>query len=378
MKISILSFDLSDNCLGRAYILAKILSKRFDVEILGPKIGIGIWEPVKNDTSIKYKILPSSIINIFKTMRKIDGDIIYAIKPMMTSFGYGLITKVLCNKPLILDIDDWELGFFLDYPKWDTIKSCLKFWDVNNFFYTFLQEKFIKFADDITVSSTFLKKRFGGTLIPHTRDTDIFDPKRYNRTKFREKFEVQAKKVIMFLGTIRRHKGIDDLLDAIDLLKDKDIILMLVGIDFDDPYNKELIGQDKNYIKFIGQQPFEKIPEFLSAADLVVIPQKETYSARGQVPAKVFDAMMMEKPIIATNISDLPKILDDCGIIIEPADTKSLAGKIKFVFDNPEIAENLGKKARNKCIEEYSFSSVQNQLFSLFDSYYLKSKNISR
>jgi len=375
IKISILSSNLSENCLGRAYILAKILSKRFDVEILGPMIGKGIWVPLKNDSTIKYTILPLSIINLFRIIRKINGDIIYAIKPVMTSFGYGLIKKVINNKPLILDIDDWELGFLLDYSKWDMIKSCLAFWDANNLFYTYLLERLVKFADYSTTSSIFLQKKFGGILIPHARDTDIFDPKRYDRTKFRDKFEVRTKKVVMFLGTIRKHKGIDNLIDAIDLLKDEDIILMLVGVDFNDPYIKKLIGQSKNYIKFIGQQPFEKIPEFLSAADLVVLPQKETYSARGQVPVKVFDAMMMEKPIIATNISDLPQILKDCGIIIEPANIELLAEKIKFVFDNPEIARDLGIRARKKCIKEYSFVSLQEQLFSLFDQCYIESKN---
>jgi len=374
IKISVLSYDLSDNCLGRAYILAKILLKKFDVEILGPEIGKGIWKPVKNDCSIKYTVLPSSIINLFRIIRKINGDVIYASKPKMTSFGYGLIKKLINNKPLILDIDDWEIGFFLDYPKWRIIKNCLAFWRINNFFYTYLLEKLIKFADSITVSSTFLQKKFGGVLIPHIRDAYIFDPKKYNRVKIRKKFEVQGKKVVIFLGTIRKHKGIDDLLDAIDLLKDKDIILMLVGVDFNEPYIKELIERGKSYIKFIGQQSFEKIPEFLSAADLVVIPQKKTYSTIGQIPAKVFDAMMMGKPIITTNVSDLAQILKDCGIVIEPGNIKLLAEKIKFVFYNPEVAKDLGEKARKKCIKEYSFLTVQKQLFSLFDRYYKKHK----
>lgn len=374
LKISILSYDLSDNCVGRAYILAKMLIQRFDVEILGPKIGKGIWAPIRNDSKIKYTVLPLSLLNIRKTMRKIDGDIIYAIKPKTTSFGYGLIKKAISRKPFVLDIDDWEPGFFLDYSKWGLFKNCVAFWNINNFFFTFLLEKFVKFAEVVTVSSTFLQKRFGGEIIPHARDTDLFDPGKYDRVKVREKFEVQDKKVIMFCGTVRKHKGLDILLDAIDLLKDESIVLMVVAANSDDPYVKKLVEQRKNYIKFIVKQPFEKIPEFLSAADLVVLPQKNTYSARAQIPAKVFDAMMMEKPIIATSISDLPQILKDCGIIIEPTNIKQLAEKIKFVFDNPQIVKNLGKRAREKCLSEYSFSVVQDRLAALFDRY-LESKN---
>ena len=42
MKISILSPDLSHNCLGRAYLLVKILQRRYEVEIIGPMLGEGI------------------------------------------------------------------------------------------------------------------------------------------------------------------------------------------------------------------------------------------------------------------------------------------------------------------------------------------------
>ena len=372
MKISILSFDLSHNCLGRAYILAKILSKRYEVEIVGPKIASDeVWKPVRNDLFIKYVPLPSRVAKFPKVLRRINGDVIYAIKPKMTSYGYGLIKKLISKKPLVLDIDDWELGFTLDDKKLNIVKNCLAFWDINNLFYTFLLEKLVKYADEITVSSSFLQKKFGGVIIPHARDTKLFNPRKCNREKIRKKLRVQNKKVIMFYGTIAKHKGIDDLIASINLLKDENIVLILVGVHLNDPYtiSKSLWGQKKSCLKFIGQQPFEKIPEFLSSADLVVLPQKETYSARGQVPAKVFDAMMMGKPIIATNVSDLQNILNGCGIIVESGDIHGLATKIKYIFDNPEIAERMGNTAREKCIREYSYEAVMPKLFKIFEKY---------
>lgn len=346
---------------------------------MGPKLTFDeVWEPIRNDPLIKYVSLPSQVIKIPRTLRRINGNIIYAIKPKMTSFGLGLIKKLISKKPLILDIDDWELGFFLDSNKLSIIKNCLAFWDINNLFYTFLLEKLTRFADGLTVSSSFLQKKFKGIIIPHARDAKLFNPIKYNRRKLRKKLEVENKKVIMFFGTIVEHKGIDDLIASIDLLKDKNIILILVGAVMNDPYTKSLWGQGKSYLKFIGRQPFEKVPEFLSAADLVVLPQKKTYSTRGQIPAKIFDAMMMRKPIIATNVSDLPQILKGCGIIVEPSNIKILAEKIKFIFDNPKIARNLGKRARIKCIKKYSFLYVQSRLFNLFEQYHTESKSIGR
>lgn len=72
-----------------------------------------------------------------------------------------------------------------------------------------------------------------------------------------------------------------------------------------------------------------------------MLPRKETYSVKGQVPAKVLDVMMMKEPIIATNLLDLQNILNGCGIIVESGDIHGLATKIKYNFDNPDIAERM-------------------------------------
>ena len=94
----------------------------------------------------------------------------------------------------------------------------------------------------------------------------------------------------------------------------------------------------------IDQIPFNDVPKYLSMADLVILPQRRIVQAMGQIPAKIFDAMAMAKPIIATDVSDLRRILDGCGIIIEPEDIDSLACKIDWVFSNPTDASALGSQ----------------------------------
>lgn len=79
--------------------------------------------------------------------------------------------------------------------------------------------------------------------------------------------------------------------------------------------------------------------------------------------------MARAKPIIATNVSDLPEILDGCGWIIEPENSDKLAKTIEYVIDNPEEAEILGKKARNKCIENYSWDTMGKVLVKIFKKY---------
>lgn len=387
MKISIISPDLSHNCLGRAYILARVLQRHYEVEIVGPIFGEGIWEPVVNDKSIKYKFVKISgrfkpYWQIGELIKKIDGDIIYASKPLFSSFGIGLLKKVLKKKPLILDIDDWQMGFVREnysrlsiYRRFRFIaSSTLYFYSLGSYWNNLINEKLINFADEITVSNNFLKEKFGGNIIWHGRDTDNFNPQKYNRKLLMEKYKINdLKKVIIFLGTPREHKGVEVLINAVSMIKNKDIILFIVGIGDNDNYGKKLTKTAKEILgdkyKGFGIQPFEKIPEFLTLADVVVIPQKNNFATIGQVPAKIFDAMAMAKPIIATNVSDLPEILDGCGWIVEPEKPEELAKAIQYVLGNPKNAEEVGWKARQKCIEKYSWDAMEKILLNIFKKY---------
>lgn len=387
MKISILTPDLSHNCLGRAYLLAKILQRHYEVEIIGPMFGEGIWEPVENDRSIIYKYVKvygrlKPYLQIRELIKKIDGDIIYTSKPLFSSFGIGLLKKVLKKRPLVLDIDDWQMGFVREnYSRLSIYKrfrfiasSTLYFYNLGSYWNNLINEKLIYFADEITVSNNFLKKKYGGTIIRHGRDTDNFNPQKYNKKLLREKYKINdSKKVIMFLGTLREHKGVEILISAVSMIKNKNIVLFIVGVEDNDNYCKKLTKTAKEVLgdkyKGFGIQPFEKIPEFLTIADIMVIPQKKSFAAIGQVPAKVFDAMAMAKPIIATNVSDLPEILDGCGWIIEPENPEKLAKTIEYVLDNPEETEKMGQKARQKCIEKYSWNVMEKNLIKIFKKY---------
>jgi glycosyltransferase involved in cell wall biosynthesis len=368
-------------------MLAKILQRRYEVEIAGPFFGDDIWKPVAGDKSINFEAVKMcrGLKPYWQTLdliKKIDGDVIYASKPLFTSFGVGLIKKASKKRPLILDIDDWQMGFIKErhnnfsafsYLK-SLVSSALLFYKQDSFWNNLICEKLIPFAAETVVSNTFLKEKFGGTIVWHGRDTKAFDPKKFNKIQIKDKYKLrEKKKVVMFLGTLRPYKGLEDLIKAVHMLKNRNVILAIVGIDFNSQYPINLVKfakkmLDNNFIGF-GFQPYQSIPEFLAMADIVVIPQKRNFATIGQMPAKVFDAMAMAKPIIATTVSDLPKIIDGCGWIVEPGSPEKLSESIQYVLYNPREAEEMGLKAREKCIENYSLDAIEEVLVEIFRKY---------
>jgi glycosyltransferase involved in cell wall biosynthesis len=116
-------------------------------------------------------------------------------------------------------------------------------------------------------------------------------------------------------------------------------------------------------------KPLAERPLWLAIADIVAIPQHLSPATLGQVPAKLFDAMAMAKPIVATAVSDVPQILNGCGYIVPPRDVQALAEKIEYVLDNALEAKERGLLARQKCVSQYSWEAMGQTLKEVFAEY---------
>ena len=117
----------------------------------------------------------------------------------------------------------------------------------------------------------------------------------------------------------------------------------------------------------MGEIPFDDVPRVLAAADVVAVPQRATTDTLGQVPAKLIDAMAMARPIVTTDVSMIPAILDGCGAVVPPGDPRALAGAIARLLADPASAGDLGRRARQRCVARYSFTAARAILFPLID-----------
>ena len=371
MKVSVLCFDVSSNSYGRAWLLAKALSKFYDVEIVGPSRKGEIWTPMEQmDIPVQkfnWKRYPAFSQIKKNILEAIDGDVILASKLMPTSFGIGLQKKKSSGKPLIVDIDDWELGFFYHSGFFGRISRFFNFSNPNGLPYVWRMERLVSQADAISVSNRFLQNKFGGALLPHCRDTSVLDPLKFNPGEIKKNIGLAGKKVLMFLGTPRPHKGIDDLLIALKQIKNPDLCAVIIGIDNQQAFMKEVDESVRDRVVVLPKIYFDKLPEYLSAADILVIPQRLTSDSVGQMPAKLYDAMAMAKPIIATRISDIPETLDDYGYLIDPGEPTKLAEAIQYILNHPDEAFNKGKAARERCQRMYDIKILESGLRELVE-----------
>jgi len=371
VKISILAFDLSDNATGRADLLARLLAPLGEVEVVGPRFGDAVWRPAR-DGAVAYRELavgratryPRFAAQWDTLATLADGDVLYASKPRATSFGVALAARRRRPRPLLLDIDDWEVGFFLRGGAWGTLGRALNLANPNGLPWTWLMERRVGRADAVTVASRFLERRFGGTLIPHVRDTEAWDPARYDRASARARLGLGGEPVVMFLGTPRGHKGVDDLVDAVGAVG-RGTRLLVVGADPRAEAARRWAARP--WVRLHGEIPFDEVPAYLVAADVVAVPQRATADTVGQVPAKIFDAMALARPVVSTAVSMVPEILDGCGVLVPPGDPVALAAALGRLLDDPQAAAELGRRARERCRARYSFAAARAALFPLVE-----------
>lgn len=367
MKVSVLAFDLSDNATGRADLLARLLAPRFAVEVVGPRFGDDVWPPARGGV-IAYRVRPGARYPGFaaragELARLADGDVLLASKPRPTSYGIALLARRQRPRPLLLDIDDWELGFFYRSGFWGSVGRGVNLANPNGLPWTWAMERLVGRADAITVASRFLERRFGGTLVPHVRDTDAWDPARFDRSASRAALGVGDAPVVMFLGTPRGYKGVDDLVEAMAGVATARLVI--VGAEPDHPTARRWAERSGVIVR--GPVPFDDVPRYLAAADVVAVPQRATSDTLGQVPAKLFDAMAMARPIVSTSVSMIPEVLDGCGMLVPPGEPRALRAVVEGLLADPDRARELGRRARARCIDRYSFTSARAVLIPLVE-----------
>ncbi|WP_199245192.1 glycosyltransferase family 4 protein [[Phormidium] sp. ETS-05] len=379
MKVSLVVSDLSGGGAVRAFLLAQVLQKlQIEIEVVGFQFGKELYAIPPNGIpviAIPGQKYPQFLVQARSLWSKIDGDLIYAVKPKPSSFGLSLVQKSwLGGRKVLLDMDDWEMSWY-GGDEWtyrpslkqlyrDIFKKNGQLREPDHPLYVKWMEKWVSRADAITVDTQFLQNRFGGLYVPNGKDTEMFDPQKYDPEKSRELYGLSGYRILMFPGAPRPHKGVEDVLKALDMLGEPDFRLAIVGGSPYDDYDDRLMQQWGQWIIQLPKCPVEEMPQVVAAAHVVVVPQRDTLTAQAQFPLKLTDGMAMAKPVLSTRVGDIPEILGDTGYLVAPSSPAQIAAQISLIFADLEAAAQKGNRARARCVKYYSLEAMATPIAS--------------
>lgn len=182
---------------------------------------------------------------------------------------------------------------------------------------------------------------------------DAVDLRRFSRIEDKEVTRrllglPNDKPIVTYVGslTLYKWKGADVLLEAARILRDQCYVL-IVGGRLNEIKSFAHLSVDN--VLFVGQQPHDKIPLYLRASDVLVLPNKagDEVSERFTSPMKLFEYMASGVPIIASDLPSIREILNEqSAVLISPNDHRILAQQVIRLLENPSIGVSLAQQAR--------------------------------
>jgi colanic acid biosynthesis glycosyl transferase WcaI len=167
--------------------------------------------------------------------------------------------------------------------------------------------------------------------------------------------------VASFIGTIGLAHGLETLIAAAERLQREaaDVSLMLVG-EGADRDRVHAMAQSKRLenICFIPQQPREKVPSYICAADVCLVLLRRSEVFETVIPTKMLEFMSCSRPVILGVKGQAQQILEsaNAGICIEPGDPDALCAAILQLKQNAGLRETLGRNGREYIVQNLSRS----------------------
>jgi glycosyltransferase involved in cell wall biosynthesis len=183
-------------------------------------------------------------------------------------------------------------------------------------------------------------------------ETDLFAPlPQTANDQLRAELGAQGKFLVCYAGTMGMAHGLETLLDAASQLQHEnpDVLFLLVGEGAEKERIKTLAqARDLGNIRFLDQQPRERIPAFISASDACLVLLKKTEVFKTVIPTKMLEFISCARPVIVAVEGQARQIVEEAGagIAIEPENPAALATAINQLAANRELASELGQKGR--------------------------------
>jgi glycosyltransferase involved in cell wall biosynthesis len=151
-------------------------------------------------------------------------------------------------------------------------------------------------------------------------------------------------------------KGLKFLLEAVaHLKKERDIQLVIVGKPMKNGYTEGLIDRFgiSDCVSYAGQVDTPELVRQYSMATMLIIPS--VYEGFG-LPAA--EAMACGTPVVSTTAGALPEVVGNAGMLIPPANTKSLIDAINILLDNPDKRKNLAELGNKRVTKMFNWQNT--------------------
>lgn len=200
-------------------------------------------------------------------------------------------------------------------------------------------------------------------VLPNGVDTDRFKPREPD-LDLKAKLGLSGKTVIGYVGSVLDYEGLGLLIDAAQLLSRtrNDFAILIVGDGAELEIFKSRVSSmelDEMFV-FTGRVPHEEVESYYSIIDITPFPRLPLPVCEMVSPLKPFEAMAMQKAVVASDVKALAEIVTDGqnGLLHKKGSAESLAESIERLLVSPELREELAQRGRDWVVAERQWKNL--------------------
>jgi glycosyltransferase involved in cell wall biosynthesis len=163
--------------------------------------------------------------------------------------------------------------------------------------------------------------------------------------RVRERYQLHHE-FVLYVGNIKPHKNLVRLIEAFDLLRQRDgcrqLTLLIIGDEISKlPALRRAVHRHKLHkqVRFLGFQPDDTLAILYRLAAVFVFPS--LYEGFGLPP---LEAMASGTPVVTSNVSSLPEVTGDAAVLVDPYDVESIAHGMQRVLSSAALRQELHVK----------------------------------
>jgi glycosyltransferase involved in cell wall biosynthesis len=179
------------------------------------------------------------------------------------------------------------------------------------------------------------------------------------------------RRIVLYMGQVMGGRGLRQLFEAIALVDDADLVVAGFGPDYERYRGIAAALPHAGRIHFTGPVAPSEIPSWTGGADVAAMPvQPDTLNHRLNTPTKLYDAMGVGVPVVASDLPGIAPIVREtgCGELCDPTDPADVARAIRRIIDAPD-EERVAVRLR--CLgaarARYSWQQQVRELLRVYD-----------
>lgn len=294
---------------------------------------------------------------VFKRAVKLNGDVYHIHDPELLPVALKLKKM---GKTVIFDAHE-------DVPKQILGKPYLN--KFSKIILSFLYERYEKFVcsrlDAIITATPFIRQKFEpiNTTVVDVNNFPMLGELSNDYVDWGSK-----NKSVCYIGAIGEIRGIREMVRAFEFVEN-DITLKLGG-KFSDKNIESVVKDFPGWkrVDELGVIDRNGVKSVLNSSFAGLVTLRPIINYIDSLPVKMFEYMSSGIPVIASDFPLWKEIINsnECGLCVNPMEPQEIAAAIDYLFNNPDVAERMGRRGAEAVINKYNWGVEEVKLFNLY------------